>query len=80
MKCDCINGSVLNEVRQPILCCFILDKPPGLRIFCEPETIHFKKIIKYVLNTINVYLEDDNHKGVNFNGENLTFTLQLIKI
>ena len=26
------------------------------------------------------YLEDDNNKEVNFNGETLTFTLQMIKI
>ena len=35
---------------------------------------------KSVLNTITFYLEDDNNKEVNFNGETLTFTLQMIKI
>ena len=49
-------------------------------MFSEPETIHYKKINKSVLNTITFYLEDDNNKEVNYNGETLTFTLQMIKI
>ena len=32
-----IDGSVLNGVRQPILYSFVLHKPPGYKIFCEPE-------------------------------------------
>ena len=80
LKCDVINGSVVNGVRQPILYSFVLDKPSGYKVFCQPETIHYKKINKSVLNTITFYLEDDNNKVVNFNGETLTFTLQMIKI
>ena len=67
LKCDCINGSIQDGVRQPTLCSFILDKPSGYKIFCEPETIHFKKINKSVLNTITFYLEDDNNEEVDFN-------------
>ena len=80
LKCDCIDGSIQNGVRQPILFTFVLDKPSGYKIFCEPETIHYKKINKSVLNTIMFYLEDDNNKEVDFNGETLIFTLQMIKI
>ena len=43
LKCDCIDGSVRDGVRQPILLSFVLDKPSGYKIFCEPETIHYKK-------------------------------------
>ena len=80
LKCDCIDGSVLNGIRQPILFSFVLDKLPGYKVFCEPETIHYKKINKSVLNTITFYLEDNDRKEVDFNGETLTFTLQMIKI
>ena len=80
LKCDCIDGSIQDGVRQPILFSFVSDKPSGYKIFCQPETIHYKKINKSVLNTITFYLEDDNNKVVDFNGETLTFTLQLIKI
>ena len=80
LKCDCIDGSLVNGIRQPILYSFILDKLPGYKVFSEPETIHYKKINKSVLNTITFYLEDDNNEEVDFNGETLTFTLQMIKI
>ena len=80
LKCDAIDGSVVNGVRQPILYSFVLDKPSGYKVFSEPETIHYKKINKSVLNTITFYLEDDNNKEIDFNQETLTFTLQVIKI
>ena len=79
MKCDCIDGSTQNGVRQAISFTFVLDKPSGYKIFCEPERIHYKKN-KSVLNTITFYLEDDNNKEVDFNQKTLTFTLQMIKI
>ena len=80
LKCDCIDGSVVNGSRQPILYSFVLDKLPGYKVFSEAGTIHYKKINKSVLNTTTFYLEDNNHKEVNFNGATLTFTLQMIKI
>ena len=80
LKCACIDGSIQDGVRQPILYSFVIDKKPGYKKFSEPETIHYKKINKSVLNTKTFYLEDDNNKEVDFNGETLTFTLQMIKI
>ena len=80
LKSDVIDGSIVNGIRQPILYSFILDKPSGYKVFSEPETIHYKKINKSVLNTITFYLEDDYNEVVDFNGETLTFTLQMIKI
>ena len=80
LKCDCIEGSIQNGLRQPILFSFVSDKPSGYKVFCEPETTHYKKINKSVLNTITFYSEDDNNEVVNFNGETLTFALQMVKI
>ena len=80
MKCDCIDGSIQDGGGQPILLSFVLDKPSGYKVFCEPETIHYKKINKSALNTKTFYLEDNNNEEVDFNKETLTFTLQMIKI
>ena len=79
-KCDAIDGSIQDGVRQPILFSFVLDKPSGYKVFCQPETFHYKKINKSVLNTLTFYLEDDDNEEVNFNEETLTFTLEMIKI
>ena len=43
LKFDNIDGSVVNGLRQPILYSFDLDKSPGLKVFCESETKHYKK-------------------------------------
>ena len=71
---------MLSGVGQPMFYSFVLDKPSGYKVFCEPETIHFKKLNKSVLNTVTFHLEDDNNEEVNFNGETFTFTLQMIEI
>ena len=80
MNCDVIDGSLVNGIREYILFLFLLGKPPGYKNFCEPETIHYKKLNNSVLNTITFYLEDDDHKEVNFKGELITFTLKIIEI
>ena len=43
LKCDAIDGSIQDGVRQPILFSFVSDKPAGYKVFSEPETIHYKK-------------------------------------
>ena len=43
LKCDVIDSSVVNGMRQPILYSFVLDKKPGYKVFREPETIQYKK-------------------------------------
>ena len=80
LNCDCINGSIVNGVRKPILYSFALHKPPFHKIIKEPRVKLFKKINKSVLSHITFYFEDDDHKPVDFNGETISFTCQLIKI
>ena len=80
LKCDCIQGSIVNGIREPILYSFALSSPPGYKIYKEPRIKLFKKINKSVLSHITFYLEDDDHKAVNFNNETISFTCQLIRI
>ena len=80
LKCDCIQGSIISGVRESILYSFALSSPPGHKIYKEPRVKLFKKINKSVLSHITFYFEDDDHKAVDFNGETVSFTCQLIKI
>ena len=80
LKCDCIQGSIVNGIREPILYSFALLSPPGHKIYKEPRIKLFKKVNKSVLSHITFYFEDDDHKPVDFNGETISFTCQLIKI
>ena len=80
LKCDCIQGSIVNGVREPILFSFALSSPPGHKIYKEPRVKLFKKVNKSVLSHITFYFEDDDYKPVDFHGETISFTCQLIKI
>ena len=80
LKCDCIQGSIVNGIREPILYSFALSSPPGHKIYKEPRVKLFKKINKSVLSHITFYFEDDDYKPVDFHGETISFTCQLIKI
>ena len=80
LKCDCVDGSIGNGIREQILFSFILSAPPGYKIIKEPTTVFLKKKNKTRLDTIQFFLEDSNHDRIDINGETLTFTVQIIKI
>ena len=80
LKCNVVEGTIVNGVREPILYSFALDQPPGHKIYKEPKVKLFKKINKSVLSHITFYFEDDDYKPVDFNNEIVLFTCQLIKI
>ena len=80
LKCDCLQGSIVNGIREPILYSFALSSPPGHKIYKEPRVKLFKKVNKSVLSHITFYFEDDDYRPVDFHNETITFTLQLIKV
>ena len=79
-KCDCINGSIVNGVKEPIVYSSALDKPPGHKIYKEPRIKFFKRMNKSVLSRFTFYFEGGDHKLVDSNGESICFTCQLLKI
>ena len=74
LKCNCIKGSNINGIIEPILYSFALISPPGHKIHYQVRVKVFKKIKKSVLSHITFYLEDDDHKPVDFIGETISFT------
>ena len=80
LKCDCLQGSIVNGVREPILFSFALSSPPGHKIYKEPRVKRFKKLSKSVVSQITFYFEDDDYKPVDFHNETISFTCQLIKM
>ena len=74
LKCDCIQGSIVNGIRGPILYSLALSSPPGRKIYKEPRMKLFKKINKSVLSNLPFYLEDDGHKSIIFHNETISFT------
>ena len=79
VQCDCINGSILDCCREPNLFSFDLHEPTGHK-FLKTKKKTFKKLEKSVLSHNTFYLEDGDHKLVDFNGETISLTCQLIQI
>ena len=80
LKADFIQSSIVNGVREANLYSFALSSPPGHKIFKEPKMKLFKRVNKSVLSHITFYLEDDDHKPVDFHNKTIGFTCQLIEI
>ena len=78
-KSDCNNGNVLYGVREPILHSLALGKRRGPKIYHETRIEHLKKGKEVFYHTTN-HLEEDDHKLVDFDGETITFTCQLINL
>ena len=54
LKCDIIDGSVINGIRQPILFSLVLDKPPGYKLFATLKQYTTKKN-KIIFNTLSFF-------------------------
>ena len=72
--------SISNGVREPIFYSFVLSSPPGHKKYNQPRITFLKKINKPALSHIMFYLEDDDHKPLDFYGEPISFTCQLKKL
>ena len=80
LKCECIQGSIVNGTRETNLYSFALDQPPRRKIYKKPIIKLFKNINKPIPSPIPFYLENADHKAVDFNGKVISFTCQIIKI
>ena len=81
LKCDCINESILDGIRHPILYSFALSPVPGYKIYKELRIITFsKKTNKSVLSHKTFCLEDYDHKPVDVKIETINFTCRLFNL
>ena len=81
MRCNHVEGSRLNGNMSDILFSFHIDVSPGYKIIKEPNPISYKRIPpRPSLETISFSFIDDDNKRVNFNGETITFALELRKM
>ena len=78
LKYDCIDGTVVDRERQPILYSSIHDKPSSCKIFLS----HWNHSLRKKINpfwVLKLFLENDNHKEINFNRKSKSFTLTFVK-
>ena len=56
LKSDVINGTVVNGLEQPFFYSFVLDTPAGYKVFCQPQTSHYKKNKQVCFEFYNIFL------------------------
>ena len=59
LKCDCIDGSIVNVVHESILYSVRIYKPPSQNLYKNLDSIFLRKVSKSVLSLMKLYLEDD---------------------
>ena len=79
LKCDCINGSIVIGVTEPILFSFTLSSPPGHKIYKEPRIKLFKKINKSVLSQLTFYFKMMITNSLILMEKRLVLLLRLLK-
>ena len=77
LKSDCMDGRIVNGVKNLLFTVFVSKKPPGYKIVQKQKVKLFKKVNKSVLSHITFYIEDYNNKPVDFNGVTVSLTCQL---
>ena len=79
-KADCNQSSIANGVREQVSYSFALPLQLVRKIYKDPRIKNFKKTNKSVMSHITIFLEDDDHKPVDFSGETISFTCHIIKL
>ena len=79
LKCNCVDGSIVNGVRAQVLHSFYLSAPPGYEFIKKPTTVLYNKK-KTKQDSLHFFLEDSNHNPLQFNNnETLIITFQIKK-
>ena len=71
---------IVKGIREPIFNSSVLFSPLGHKVSKKPRIKLFKNINKSILSQVTFYFEDDDYKAVDFNGETISFTCQLIQL
>lgn len=77
VNCDIIEGSYLNGMQEPVLYSFFPDVPPGYKMNEKPNTVIYLPVTIPTINSIHIWLTDQNHKPLNLRGETITIRLHL---
>ena len=71
--------SIINDKYVPYIYHYSKNSSPGYNIVVSPNTIAYKSLTTNILSSITVWVEDENGHPVNFNHEELTVELKLIR-
>ena len=77
VHCNVVEGSYLNASPKPLIYSFFPDVPPGYKIVQNPNSIVYLPITSPTLESIRIWLTDQDRKPLNIRGETVTVRLHL---
>ena len=77
VNCDIISNSYLDGINSSIIYSFFPNVIPGGKIIKEPSTITFLSINRSFIESIRIWLTDQDGKLIDFRGEKITARLML---
>ena len=75
VNCDCIRGSYVNASQKPVLYSFFPNVPPGYKIIETPGTPIFLPITQDTIESLRVWLTDQDRNPIDLRGETLSVWL-----
>lgn len=72
VNCDIISGSYLNGSQSPVIYSFFPNVRPGGKIVKEPNSITFLSVNRSLIESIRIWLTDQDSKPIDFRGEKIT--------
>ena len=64
-------------MQEPVLYSFFPDVPPGYKMNEKPNTVVYLPVTIPTINSIHIWLTDQNLKPLNLRGETITIRLHL---
>ena len=80
VNCDLITSSYVNGINSPVIYTFFPDVTPGYKIVKESNNLNFVKINKTQINSIKVWLTNQNGVLLNFRGETITIRFYICEL
>lgn len=77
INCDIIGNSYMNGSQSPIIYSFFPNVRPGVKIVQQPTTVTFLPIIRSFIESMRIWVTDQNGNVVNFRGEEITIRMIL---
>jgi len=77
VNCNIIEGSYINSTQRPILYSFFPNVPPGYKLVEKPNSIVYLPVTMPVIDTVRVWLTDQDRRHLNTRGETITMRLVL---
>ena len=77
INCDVVKSSYINGVKSNHIYSFPVNVTPGFRMTSHPSTLQFHRLAVDQLDTITIWLTDDNGKPLDLRGELVTIRLRV---